>query len=61
VLPIAAYPDEGFYLAKAPDDPSLPLHSELGVQFVDPGGSEYFRQVAGWETVTDHPSDVMTR
>ncbi len=59
VLPVAAYPDEGFYMAKAPDDPSLRLYSELGVQFVDPGGSEYFWQVAGWETVTDHPSDVI--
>jgi iron complex transport system substrate-binding protein len=59
VLPVAAYPDEGFYMAKAPDDPSLRLYSELGVQFVDPGGSEFFWQVAGWETVTDHPSDVL--
>ena len=59
VLPVAAYPDEGFYMAKAPDDPSLRLYSELGVQFVDPGGSTYFWEVAGWETVTDHPSDVI--
>ena len=59
VLPVAAYPDEGFYMAKAPDDPSLRLYSELGVQFVDPGGSDFFWQVAGWETVTDHPSDVL--
>jgi iron complex transport system substrate-binding protein len=59
VLPVAAYPDEGFYMAKAPDDPSLRLYSELGVQFVDPGGTDYFWQVAGWEVVTEHPSDLI--
>ncbi len=59
VLPVAAYPDEGFYMAKAPDDPSLRLYSELGVRFVDPGGSDYFWQVAGWENVPDYRSDVI--
>ena len=59
VLAVAAYPDEGFYMAKAPDDPSLRLYSELGVQFVDPGGTDYFWQVAGWEVVTEHPSDLI--
>jgi iron complex transport system substrate-binding protein len=59
VLPVAAYPDEGFYMAKAQDDPSLRLYSDLGVQFVDPGGTDYFWEVAGWETVTDHPSDLI--
>jgi iron complex transport system substrate-binding protein len=58
-LPVAAYADEGFYMAKAPDDPSLRLYSEPGVQFVHPGGSGYFWEVAGWETVSDHPSDVL--
>ncbi|MGY1781511.1 ABC transporter substrate-binding protein [Geodermatophilus sp. SYSU D01036] len=59
VLPVAAYPDEGFYMAKAPDDPSLRLYSDLGVQFVDPGGDGYFWQTASWEQVPQYRSDVI--
>ena len=59
VLPIAAYPAEGVYMAKAPDDPSLHLYADLGVQFVDPGGDAYFWETVSWEKVTDHPSDVI--
>lgn len=59
VLPVAAYADEGFYMAKAPDEPSLRMYSELGVQFVDPGGEEYYWQAAGWEDVPQYPSDVL--
>ncbi len=59
VLPVAAYPDEGFSMAKAPDDPSLRLYSELGVQFVDPGGGGYFWQTASWEQVPQYRSDVI--
>jgi len=59
VLPIAAYPAEGVYMAKAPDDPSLHLYADLGVQFVDPGGDGYFWETVSWEKVTDHPSDVI--
>ncbi|GAB3306047.1 hypothetical protein GCM10027451_12830 [Geodermatophilus aquaeductus] len=59
VLPVAAYPDEGFYMAKAPDDPSLHLYADLGVQFLDPGGEGYFWQTAGWEQVPQYASDVL--
>ena len=59
VLPVAAYADEGFYMAKAPDEPSLRMYSELGVQFVDPGGEEYYWQTAGWEDVPQYPSDIL--
>ena len=59
VLPVAAYPGEGFYMAKAPDDPSLHLYADLGVQFVDPGGDGYFWQTASWETVPQYRSDVL--
>jgi iron complex transport system substrate-binding protein len=59
VLPVAAYPDEGFYMAKAPDDPSLHLYADLGVQFVDPGGDGYFWQTASWEQVPQYTSDVV--
>jgi iron complex transport system substrate-binding protein len=59
VLPVAAYPDEGFYMAKAPDDPSLHLYADLGVQFLDPGGEGYFWQTASWEQVPQYASDVI--
>ena len=59
VLPVAAYPGEGFYMAKAPDDPSLHLYQDLGVQFVDPGGDGYFWETAGWESVPQYRSDVI--
>lgn len=59
VLPVAGYPDEGLYMAKAPDDPSLRLYADLGVRFLDPGGEEYFWQTAGWEAVPQYPSDVL--
>jgi len=59
VLPVAAYPAEGFYMAKAADDPSLRLYRDLGVQFVDPGGSTYFWETAGWEAVPRYRSDVL--
>ncbi|MEU2348007.1 ABC transporter substrate-binding protein [Modestobacter sp. NPDC049651] len=59
VLPVAAYPGEGFYMAKAPDDPSLHLYQDLGVQFRDPGGDGYFWETAGWESVPQYRSDVI--
>ena len=59
VLPVAAYPAEGFYMAKAADDPSLRLYRDLGVRFVDPGGSTYFWETAGWEAVPQYRSDVI--
>lgn len=59
VLPVAAYADEGFYMAKAQDEPSLRMYADLGVRFVDPGGEEYYWQTAGWEDVPQYPSDVL--
>lgn len=59
VLPVAAYAGEGFYMAKAPDDPSLQLYADLGVQFLDPGGEDFYWQTAGWESITDYRSDVL--
>ncbi|SDF74368.1 iron complex transport system substrate-binding protein [Blastococcus aurantiacus] len=59
VLPVAAYADEGFYMAKSEDEPSLRMYGELGVQFVDPGGEEYYWQTAGWEDVPQYPSDII--
>ena len=59
VLPVYATATDGWWMGKAPDDPSLRLYSDLGVDFVDPGGDGYFWETTSWERVTDHPSDVI--
>jgi iron complex transport system substrate-binding protein len=59
VLVVAAYPAEGFYVAKAPDDPTLTAFADLGVRFVDPGGTGYFWQTVSWENVGSLPADVV--
>ena len=59
VLPVYATESDGWWMAKAPDDPSLHLYEDLGVQFVDPRGEDYFWNSAGWEEVPNHPSDVL--
>ena len=59
VLPVYATESDGWWMAKAPDDPSLHLYEALGVAFVDPGGEDYFWNSVGWEDVPNHPSDVL--
>lgn len=59
VLVVAAYPAEGFYVAKAPDDPTLTAFADLGVRFVDPGGTGYYWQPVSWENVGSLPADVV--
>ncbi|WP_209305398.1 ABC transporter substrate-binding protein [Blastococcus sp. CT_GayMR20] len=59
VLPVFATEADGWWMAKAPDDPSLHLYQDLGVNFVDPGGDGYFWNSVGWEEVPNHPSDVI--
>ena len=59
VLVVAAYPAEGFYVAKAPDDPALASYADLGVRFVDPGGSGYYWQTVSWENVGSLRADVV--
>lgn len=59
VMAVAAYPAEGLYVAKAPDDPSLRLYSDLGVQFVDPGGDKYYWAVLSWENVATLTPDLV--
>lgn len=59
VLVVAAYPDEGLYVAKAPDDPALRSYADLGVRFVDPGGKDYYWQTISWENVDRVPADVV--
>jgi iron complex transport system substrate-binding protein len=59
VLPVYATESDGWWMATAPDDPSLHLYQDLGVNFVDPGGDGYFWNSVGWEEVPSHPSDVL--
>jgi iron complex transport system substrate-binding protein len=59
ILVVAAYPAEGFYVAKAPDDPTLTAFADLGVRFVDPGGTGYYWQPVSWENVGSLPADIV--
>jgi iron complex transport system substrate-binding protein len=59
VLPVYATESDGWWMARAADDPSLHLYQDLGVQFADPGGEDYFWNSVGWEDVPNHPSDVL--
>ncbi|MGY1590658.1 ABC transporter substrate-binding protein [Geodermatophilus sp. SYSU D00708] len=59
VLPVYATPSDGWWMCRAADDPSLHLYQDLGVQFVDPGGEDYFWHAVGWEEVPNYPSDVI--
>jgi iron complex transport system substrate-binding protein len=56
---VAAYPDEGLYVAKAKDDPALRMYTDLGVTFVDPGGTAYYWGTLSWENVGKLPADVV--
>jgi iron complex transport system substrate-binding protein len=59
VLVVAAFPADGFYVAKAPDDPTLTAFADLGVQFVWVGGSNYYWETVSWEKVGALPADVV--
>ncbi|WP_207225867.1 ABC transporter substrate-binding protein [Blastococcus saxobsidens] len=59
VLPVFATQADGWWMAKAQDDPQLKMYADLGVTFVDPGGEDYFWQPVGWEEVPGFPSDVL--
>jgi iron complex transport system substrate-binding protein len=59
VLVAAAYPADGLYVAKAPDDPTLTAFADLGVQFVDPGGTGYYWEQVSWENVGRLAADVV--
>ena len=59
VLPVFATEADGWWMAKAADDPQLALYQDLGVNFVDPGGEGYFWHSVGWEEGPNYPSDVI--
>ncbi|SFK19123.1 ABC transporter substrate-binding protein [Amycolatopsis sacchari] len=59
VMAIAAYPGDGVYIAKAPDDPALRSYTELGLTYPDPGGSTYYWEQVSWENIGRHSTDVV--
>ncbi len=59
VMAIAAYPDEGMYVAKAPDDPALRYYTELGLTYADVGGDDYYWDVVSWENADTYRTDVV--
>lgn len=59
VMAEAAYASKGVYIAKPADDPALAYYAELGVDFVEPGGDEYYWHVATWEEIGRYRSDVI--
>ncbi len=59
VLAIAAYPDDGIYVAKAPDDPALRYYTELGVAYADVGGDAYYWDTVSWENADRYRTDIV--
>ena len=51
--------DSGLYFAKAPDEPSLAYYADLGVNFVEIGGDQYYWHQVSWENADTYPSDVV--
>jgi len=47
------------YVAKAPDDPSLRMYADLGVDLADPGGDDYYWSVLSWEQFPSIAADVV--
>ncbi|GAB3434690.1 ABC transporter substrate-binding protein [Flindersiella endophytica] len=58
VMCLAAYANE-IYLAKAPDEPRMLYYQSLGVDFVKPGGKDYYWEKISWEQVDKYPADVI--
>lgn len=58
VMCLAAYANE-IYLAKAPDEPRMLYYQSLGVDFIEPGGKDYYWETLSWEQVDKYPADVI--
>lgn len=58
VIPIYADAD-GLYLAKAPDDPALKYYQDLGVNFTEIGGKDYYWEILSWENADRYEGDVL--
>jgi len=59
VLYIAAYKNDGVYVGKAPDDPSLRYYTELGVNYPKVGGEQFYWHQLSWERVDEYAADVI--
>jgi len=58
VLPIYADAD-GLYIAKAPDDPALKYYQDIGVDFTEIGGKDYYWEILSWENADRYEGDVL--
>ncbi len=59
VMAIAAYPAEGMYVAKAPDDPALRYYTELGLEYAEIGGDGYYWETVSWENADTYQTDLI--
>jgi iron complex transport system substrate-binding protein len=59
VMAVAAYPDEGLYVAKPGDDPMLNTFQDLGLDVVDLGGDNYYWTIVSWENIGKAEADVV--
>jgi iron complex transport system substrate-binding protein len=57
VEPIYADGD-GLYIAKAPDDPALKYYQDLGVNFTEIGGKDYYWEILSWENADRYEPDI---
>ena len=58
MLPIYADAD-GLYIAKAPDDPALKYYQDIGVEFTEIGGKDYYWEILSWENADRYEGDVL--
>ena len=57
VVPMYADGD-GLYLAKAPDDPALKYYQDIGVNFTEIGGDDYYWEILSWENADRYEADI---
>jgi len=50
--------DANLYYAKAPDDPALAYYAELGVQFPEFAGKDYYWEIVSWERADTYSPDL---
>lgn len=50
---------DGLYYCKAPDDPALKYFGDLGVDFVEVTGKDYYWQTVSWENADTYSADVL--
>ncbi|WP_019874302.1 ABC transporter substrate-binding protein [Sporichthya polymorpha] len=58
VMFVSAYEDQ-LYVAKTADYPDLKTFQALGMDIVDPGGSEPYYEALSWENANKFPADLI--